>query len=306
MRPRTLLLLSLAALAGAAVAVLPALAAAPSEVKLEVNENCVENDWPCWAAPSSGSKPQPASKLTIAAGGEVMFTDKTKTIVSIAWTGTAPACAQSVPVSPAPPQTGWGGKCKFEQPGAYKFESATLFNGGPGENYTKYEIVVESAAGGTTSTTTSTTTATHNDADNTDDADHTTDAERTEPQLGLAVGRRIQGAQAHRQPARIDSARVDQGVPRRLRRAAGSRPVCRWCVAGQGGALDAGARRAARALAVEGGQRVLLRTAERQGRGRVAPPPASGGDRQGHAHATTRRGGERHPRRRAARLNGGL
>lgn len=57
MRPSTLLLLALAALVGSAVAVLPALAAAPSEAKLEVNENCVESNWPCWAAPGSGSKP---------------------------------------------------------------------------------------------------------------------------------------------------------------------------------------------------------------------------------------------------------
>jgi hypothetical protein len=58
MRPRTLLLFALAALLGAAVAVLPALAAAPSEVKLEVNENCEVNNWPCWAVQGSGSMPR--------------------------------------------------------------------------------------------------------------------------------------------------------------------------------------------------------------------------------------------------------
>ena len=79
MRPRTILYLALAALMGAAVVVLPALAAAPSEAKLEVNENCVESRWPCWAAPGSGSKPSPASKITIAAGGEVAFSDNTAT-----------------------------------------------------------------------------------------------------------------------------------------------------------------------------------------------------------------------------------
>ena len=78
LRPRTLLLFALAALVGAAVAVLPALAAAPSEAKLEVNENCVESDWPCWATPGSGSNPEPASKVTIAAGGEVKFADNAK------------------------------------------------------------------------------------------------------------------------------------------------------------------------------------------------------------------------------------
>jgi hypothetical protein len=155
MRPHTLLLFALAAPLGAAVAVLPALAASPSEAKLEVNENCVEADWPCWATPGSGS---PASRVTIAAGGEVMFTDKASTAVNIAWTGTAPTCEPSVPVSPTSPKTDWEGKCKFEHPGTYKFESATLFNGGPSLNYTKYEIVVEGASTGTTSTTTTTTT----------------------------------------------------------------------------------------------------------------------------------------------------
>ena len=156
-RPRMLVFFALAALIGAAVAVLPALAAVPSEAKLEVNENCVEPNWPCWATPGSGSSPAPASKVTIATGGEVMFTDKTATKANIAWTGTAPTCSSGVPVSPASPTTDWEGKCKFEQPGTYKFESSTLFIG-EGLNYTMYEIVVEGAATGTTTTTTTTTT----------------------------------------------------------------------------------------------------------------------------------------------------
>jgi hypothetical protein len=154
MRPRTLLLFTLAALLGAAVAVLPALAVGSSEAKLEVNENCVEADWPCWATPGSGS---PASSVTIAAGGEVMFTDNTSTAANIAWTGTAPTCSSSVPVSPTSPKTDWEGKCKFEHPGTYRFESSTLFKDAY-EDYTKYEIVVEGASTGTTSTTTTTTT----------------------------------------------------------------------------------------------------------------------------------------------------
>ncbi len=153
MRPRTLLLSALATLTGAAVAVLPAFAAAPSEVKLEVNENCVQADWPCWAVPGSGSNPEPARKVTIAAGGEVKFADNA-TAAAVVWTGSAPTCS-GVPTSP---MTKWEGTCKFEQPGTYKFESSTLFNGGPSLNYTKYEIVVESATTGTTSTTTTTTT----------------------------------------------------------------------------------------------------------------------------------------------------
>jgi plastocyanin len=149
--PRLLVLLALAALIGAAIAVLPALAAAPSETKLEVNENCVEANWPCWAVPGSGASPAPASKVTIATGGEVMFTDKASTAATVVWTGSAPACT-GVPTSA---MTGWEGKCKFEQPGTYKFESSTLW-----PEYTKYEIVVEGAATGTTPTTPTATTPT--------------------------------------------------------------------------------------------------------------------------------------------------
>jgi hypothetical protein len=132
-RPRTLSFLALALLIGAAVAAPPALAA-PSEVKLEVNENCVEADWPCWAAPGSS---QPAAKVTIASGGSVAYADS-KTAANIAWISTAPACEPAVPVTPAAPKTGWEGKCTFATPGAYKFESSTLWF-----EYTKYEVVVE-------------------------------------------------------------------------------------------------------------------------------------------------------------------
>ncbi len=156
--PRAPLLLALAALIGAAVAVLPALAAGPSSAKLEVNENCVESAWPCWATPGSGANPPPASKVTIAAGGEIVFNDNSSTKVNIAWKGSAPACSPSVPVSPTSPQAPWEGSCKFEQPGTYKFESSTLFNGGMSLNYTMYEVVVEAAGTGTTPTTTTTTT----------------------------------------------------------------------------------------------------------------------------------------------------
>jgi hypothetical protein len=154
MKSRTLLLLVFAALVGATVAVLPALAAAPSEVKLEVNENCVDPDWPCWAVPGSGANPTPASKVTIAAGGEVKFADNANTAAAVVWMGSAPACS-GVPASAT---LKWEGTCKFEQPGTYKFESSSLFNGGPSLDYTKYEIVVEGAATGTTPTTTTTTT----------------------------------------------------------------------------------------------------------------------------------------------------
>lgn len=154
--------LPLAAVLGVAVAVLPALAAS-STVKLEVNENCVQPNWPCWATTGSS---QPAFKTTVASGGTVTFVDHGKE-ANIAWTGTAPTCEPSVPVAPAAPKTGWEGKCTFATPGAYKFESSTLFkeSGYANIDYTKYEIVVEGSATtttttGTTGTTTTTTTTT--------------------------------------------------------------------------------------------------------------------------------------------------
>ncbi|HEY4810930.1 MAG TPA: hypothetical protein VIH71_07730 [Solirubrobacteraceae bacterium] len=157
MRPRALLPFVLAALAGATVAVLPAVAAAPAEVKLEVNENCVQANWPCWALPGSGPNPEPAFKVTIAAGGQIKFTDNANTAATVSWmgTGSAPVCSGL----PASAMTKWEGTCKFEQPGTYKFESPTLFNAGS-LNYTKYEVVVESASTGTTPVTTTTTTPT--------------------------------------------------------------------------------------------------------------------------------------------------
>jgi hypothetical protein len=156
----------LAAVLGAAVAVLPALAGAtaPSEVKLEVNQNCVEANWPCWTS-GSGANPAPALKVTIAAGGDVMFTDHdASTAAAVVWMGSAPACT-GVPTSA---MTGWEGKCTFATPGIYKFESSTMFKEATAYatiDYTKYEVVVEGSATttpttGTTGTTGTTTTPT--------------------------------------------------------------------------------------------------------------------------------------------------
>jgi hypothetical protein len=136
----------------AAVAVVPALATTgPTEVKqLEVNQNCVDPNWPCWATPGSSS---PALIVKIADGGEVKFADHDATTkAAVVWMGSPPACI-GVPTSE---MTGWEGKCEFNQPGTYKFESATLFDNENtlygNANYTKYEIVV---AGTPTDATTS-------------------------------------------------------------------------------------------------------------------------------------------------------
>jgi hypothetical protein len=144
MRLRTLLPFAVAASLGAAVVVLPALAAS-SEAKLEVNENCNYPNWPCWTS-SPGPNPPPASVTTIAAGGVVTFLDSTSVAASLAWTGAAPTCSPSVPVSPTPAKAGWEGTCKFEQPGRYKLESATLY-----QSYRSYEVVVQAPS--TTGTT---------------------------------------------------------------------------------------------------------------------------------------------------------
>ena len=147
MRPRTLLLVSFVALLGAAAAVSPALAA-PSKVKLEVNQNCVDPEWPCWTAEPSASRPQPDLKFSITEGGEVEFADHDPTTeTSVVWTGgpTTPSCP-GVPTTTTVSK-GWEGTCTFTQPGTYMFKSLNMFNGpknGPygDEDYTEYEVVV--------------------------------------------------------------------------------------------------------------------------------------------------------------------
>jgi hypothetical protein len=150
MRPRTLLLLALTALLGAATAA-PALATA-SAVKLEVNQNCVEPNWPCWTAETSGLHPHPAGRITIADGGEVEFVDHDlSTAASVNWSdGSAVPECSGVPTTAT---LDWEGSCKFEQPGTYRFESATMFEDAY-ENYKKYEVVVAGTPKATTTPTT--------------------------------------------------------------------------------------------------------------------------------------------------------
>jgi hypothetical protein len=142
-RPR---IIAFVALLGAAAAVLgarvaPRALAASAEVKLQVNQNCVEPNWPCWTAETSGSYPRTASRVTILDGGEVAFVEHDpSTAAGVNWIGggAAPACT-GVPTTAT---LDWEGSCKFEQPGTYMFESATMFEDAY-ENYKKYEIVVE-------------------------------------------------------------------------------------------------------------------------------------------------------------------
>jgi hypothetical protein len=147
---------------GAAVAIVPALAAgtpAPSEVKLEVNENCHLPEWPCWNV--KGNNPEDIGQIqpfTIAQGGTISFEDNdSKAPTDVLWKGAAPSCAPGVPSTP---KTSWSSTCTFANAGEYEFESQDLFDDGT-FNYTKYKVIVEApGGGGTTSTTTTTTTST--------------------------------------------------------------------------------------------------------------------------------------------------
>ncbi len=159
MRPRTLLLFALAGLMGAAVAVLPALAAgppAPSEVKLEVAEHCYFEKWPCWNV--KGNNPADIRQIqpfTIAQGGTISFEDNEASYpTDVLWKGAAPSCTSGVPSTS---KTSWSGTCTFANAGEYEFESQGLFDE-DGFNYTQYKVIVEQPGGTTTSTTTTTTT----------------------------------------------------------------------------------------------------------------------------------------------------
>jgi hypothetical protein len=161
-RPRILVLVALAALIGTAVAVLPALAAgtpAPSEAKLEINENCQLPEWPCWNV--KGNNPEDIGQIqpfTIAQGGTISFEDNdSKAPTDVLWKGAAPSCTPEVPSTP---KTSWSSTCTFANAGEYGFESQELFNA-DGFNYTQYKVIVEKPGGaGTTSTTPTATTPT--------------------------------------------------------------------------------------------------------------------------------------------------
>ena len=227
-RPRILVLFALAALIGAAVAVLPALAAgtpAPSEVKLEINENCHLPEWPCWNV--KGNNPEDIGQIqpfTIAQGGTISFEDNdSKAPTDVLWKGAAPSCT---PEAPSTPKTSWSSTCTFTNAGEYEFESQELFNA-DGFNYTQYKVIVEKS-GAPAQPPPRPPRLTNNHTD-----DHPHDAGRTQPGLRLAFGRRIKGAEARRQPARyppcMGRSRCPRSAPARLgSRPAGSPPAPRW------------------------------------------------------------------------------
>jgi plastocyanin len=148
--------LPVAAVLGAAVAVVPALAAgtpAPSEVKLEVAQNCNTPNWPCWnpkGSPEGNVGFYEVAPFTIAQGGTISFEDNdSQALTDVVWKGAAPNCPG---VEEAPPTKTWSGTCTFATAGEYEFESEGLFNDGT-SNYHKYKVIVEGATTGTTPTT---------------------------------------------------------------------------------------------------------------------------------------------------------
>ena len=154
--------LPVAALLGAAVAVVPALATGTPEVKqLEVAQNCHLPNWPCWNPKGNLENNVPESEVPpfkLAQGGKISFEDNdSKAPTDVIWMGAAPSC---IPAVPSTPTTPWSSTCTFANAEEYDFESQKLFNNGY-SNYTKYKVIVETTGGGgTTSTTTTTTTPT--------------------------------------------------------------------------------------------------------------------------------------------------
>ncbi len=132
-----------AAVLAAVVAVVPALATTgPTEVKLEINENCHLPDWPCWNV--KGNNPEDIGQIqpfTIAKGGTISFEDNdSEAPTDVIWKSAAPSCTPEVPSTPKTPP--WSSTCTFTNAGEYEFESQELFNDGT-FNYTKYKVIVE-------------------------------------------------------------------------------------------------------------------------------------------------------------------
>jgi hypothetical protein len=138
--------------AAAAVALVATIAAsssaAPSELKLEVAQNCNRGDWPCWnpkGNPEGNVGFYEVAPFKIAQGGTISFEDNdSQAPADVVWKGAAPTCKGVVEAPPT--KTGWSGTCTFATAGEYEFESTSLFNDGT-SNYTKYKVIVEAPAG---------------------------------------------------------------------------------------------------------------------------------------------------------------
>src|ERR1700722_5989529 len=116
-----------AALLGAAILAPAALAAPPSEVKLEIAQNCHLPDWPCWNVKGNdqGDVDQ-VQPFTIAQDGTISFEDNdSEAPTDVIWKGAAPGCTSGVPVTP-PTKTGWSGTCTSITEGDYEIDSQGL------------------------------------------------------------------------------------------------------------------------------------------------------------------------------------
>ncbi len=108
MRPRTLLLFILAGLMGAAVAVLPALAAgtsAPSAVNLEVAQNCYREQLAVLEPQGQLRNKHPESEVPpfkLAQGGTISFEDnESKALTDVIWkSALRPSCTGVVEAPP--------------------------------------------------------------------------------------------------------------------------------------------------------------------------------------------------------------
>ncbi len=118
MRIRRQLRLAAAALAGAAVVVLPAQAASESTSgQAQITAENVGLSAHYWTPPSVRIEP----------GGSVVFSNPTSVPHGIRWTsspgGHTPSCAESVPVGTTASASGpnWSGSCSFAAAGVYTF-----------------------------------------------------------------------------------------------------------------------------------------------------------------------------------------
>jgi hypothetical protein len=139
-RPRTLLLFAFAAMLGAAIVVVPALAA--SEATVEVSDCMAWPGYSCWVK----------SDFTVASDATVTFVNKSSTLEQgVKWEGTAPTC-ENVPTTTT--KGPWEGTCTFPTSGKYRY------TGTQSPNYAGFGEITVTGAGGTTTTSTTGTTGT--------------------------------------------------------------------------------------------------------------------------------------------------
>jgi plastocyanin len=140
--------LTLVALLGAAVAVLPAIASSEATSTVEATNG---------SGPYGEPHAWSPSQVSVIAGAVVTFSNPTAVEHGVEWVSdpTKPTCTSGVPVGTTAASAGpkWSGTCNFDQPGTYVFYCTVH---GPEMTGT----VVVSPTGTTTVTTTGTTTNT--------------------------------------------------------------------------------------------------------------------------------------------------